>query len=317
VGPNPYLFIVGCPRSGTTLLRRIVGAHPDIAMLPETHWIPRLARTGHGIEPDGLVTHELADWLIGYHRFPRLELDPDEVRALVGPGVTYPEFVRALFELYGRKRGKLLVAEKTPNYVAEIPTLHALFPKARIVHIIRDGRDVCLSALNWTANAGRLVERFRTWSEDPLVTAALWWKSFVSLGREDGSCLGPGLYHEVRYDALVRRPERECRRLCAFLDVAYDKRMLHFHKGKAKSDPSLSAKAAWLPVTPGLRDWRTHLPAEDLEVLEAAAGDLLDELGYERAVRMPGEAARARVARIASLCAQDLPRRRPVPVEVL
>ena len=314
---NPYLFVVGCPRSGTTLLRRIVGAHPEIAMLPETHWIPRLARRGRGIGPDGLVTHELVDWLVRYHRFPAMKLEPSEVRELVEPGVTYPQFVAALFDLYGRKRMKPLVAEKTPNYVAEIPTLHALFPSARIVHIVRDGRNVCLSALNWKRMAEWFSHRYRTWRDDPLVTAALWWKRFVSLGREDGARLGVHLYHELRYEALLANPEGEVQALCAFLNVEYDERMLRFHEGRMRSDPGLSANGAYLPITPGLRDWRTQLPLDDIEVFEAAAGDLLDDLGYGRAVPSPGEDACARVARIASVCTPELPRRRPVPVEVL
>jgi len=316
-GVNPYLFVVGCPRSGTTMLRRIVDAHPQIAMLPETHWIPRLARRGLGIGPDGLVTQELVDWLVSYFRFPRMKLDPAEVRALVEPGVTYPEFVAALFDLFGRKRGKRLVAEKTPNYVAEIPTLHQLFARARFVHLIRDGRDVCLSVLAWERKADDFSRRLRTWREDPLATTALWWRSFVSLGREDGAELGSDLYYELRYERLVTQPERECLRLCSFLGVAYDERLPRFHEGKTKSEPGLSAKRAWLPITPGLRDWRSQLDREALEVFEAAAGDLLDELGYERAVRQPGAAARRRVARIASLCAGDLPHRRLTPAEVV
>jgi Sulfotransferase family len=314
---NPYVFVVGCPRSGTTMLRRIVDAHPEIAMLPETHWIPRLARNGVGIGPDGNVTDELVDWLVGYFRFPRMKLDPAEVRALVEPGATYPEFVAALFDLYGRKRGKRLVAEKTPNYVAEIPTLHALFPRARFVHLVRDGRDVCLSVLSWERKAEDFARRLRTWREDPLATAALWWKAFVTLGCEDGAELGADRYVEVRYEALVSRPERECRRLCSFLEVDYDDRMPRFHEGRTRSEPGLSAKRAWLPITPGLRDWRTQLAYEDVEVFEAATGDLLDELGYERAVPNPGPAARRRVARIASLCADDLPHRRPLPAGVV
>jgi Sulfotransferase family len=310
---NPYLFVVGCPRSGTTLLRRIIGAHPEVAMLPETHWIPRLARRGHGIGTDGLVTHELVDWLVGYHRFPALMLEPGEARELVELGVTYPEFVAALFDLYGSKQMKPLVAEKTPSYVAEIPTLHALFPKARIVHIVRDGRNVCLSVLNWKRRAEWFTRRFRTWRDDPLVTAALWWKRFVSLGREDGAQLGAHLYHELRYEALVANPEGAVRALCTFLEVEFDERMLRFHEGKTRPDPGLSANGAYLPITPGLRDWRTQLPFNDLEVFEAAAGDLLDDLGYGRAVPRPGEAARERVRRVTSVCTQELPRRRPVP----
>jgi Sulfotransferase family len=313
-GVNPYLFLVGCPRSGTTLLRRIIDGHGEIAMLPETHWIPRVARAKRGIGTDGTVTDELVEWLIAYRRFPRMKLDPDEVRALLEPGQTYPEFVAALFDLFGAKRGKRLVAEKTPNYVAEIPALHALFPQARFVHIIRDGRDVCLSVLAWERKAADFAERLRTWREDPLTTTALWWRAFVTLGHEDGWELGEDRYYELRYEALVADAERECRRLCDFLEVEYDERMVRFHEGKTKVDPTLSAKRAWLPITPGLRDWRTQMSRDDLEVFEAAAGDALEELGYQRVVLHPGAAARARVNRVASDCAGDLPHRRPVPV---
>jgi sulfotransferase family protein len=313
---NPYLFIVGCPRSGTTLLSRIVDAHPQIAVLPETHWIPNVARMSIGIGPDRLVTDELSEWLIGHFRFPRMQLEPAEVRALVEPGVTYPEFVAALFDLYGRKRGKPLVGEKTPHYVAEIPTLHALFPDARFVHLIRDGRDVCLSALTWERMAEHFARRFRTWREDPVVTSALWWRSFVTLGRA-GAELGPGLYREVRYEALVRRPEEECRRLCSFLEVEYDDTMSRFHESATRSKPGPAGNRTGLPITPGLRDWRTQLAREDTEAFEAAAGDILNELGYERAVPRPGPSARRQVARIASLYTDDMPPRRRVPTEIL
>jgi hypothetical protein len=313
---NPYVFVVGCPRSGTTLLGRIVGAHPEIAMLPETHWIPQLARSRRGITSDGHVTDELVDWLVSYYRFPRLKLDPEEVRELIAGGVSYPEFVAALFDLYACKRGKPLAAEKTPNYVAELPLLHALFPQARFVHLIRDGRDVCLSALSWERKQADFAERLRTWNEDRLVTAALWWKTFVALGRQAGNELGDGLYHELRYEELVASPEPTCRTLCDFLDVEYHDAMLRFHEGKTRNEPGLSAKKAWLPVTAGLRDWRTHLAHEHLDAFEAAAGEVLEDAGYERAVPDPTSNAAQRAARVAAECADDLPKRRPVPAGV-
>ena len=63
--------------------------------------------------------------------------------------IPYAKFVSSIFDLYGQRQGKRLVGDKTPGYVRHIPLLHALWPKARFVHLIRDGRDVCLSMLNW------------------------------------------------------------------------------------------------------------------------------------------------------------------------
>ena len=216
-----------------------------------------------------------------------------------GP-LPYARFVTALFDLYGRQRGKALAGDKTPGYVRDIDTLHALWPRARFVHIIRDGRDVCLSALNWTRKAEDFRRRFPTWDEDPVTTAALWWRWHVELGRRAGARLPPGLYHEVRYEALVEEPESACRALSAFLGLPYDDAMLRFHEGRLRRKPGLDAKHAWLPPTPGLRDWQSQMPPDALQRVEAAAGDLLADLGYPRGARRPDAEREEATARIAA-----------------
>ncbi len=282
---NPYLFIVGCPRSGTTLLQRIVGAHPQIAITPETHWIPLWFEQGTGLTSEGLVTPELIPSLLEYDRFPQLKISREELESFIRSSepLSYSSFVTSIFDLYGKAQGKPLVGDKTPGYVRNLRTLHSLWPTARFVHLIRDGRDVCLSAINWR-KAGKLESRFSTWRADPVFTAALWWEWYVRLGREAGSSLGQDLYYEIRYESLVTHPEDECAALCAFLGVPYDDAMLRFHVGRTRIDPGLDAKHAWLPPTPGLRDWRLQMPAQDIERFEAVAGDLLNELGYARAI---------------------------------
>jgi hypothetical protein len=296
-GVNPYVFIVGCPRSGTTLLQRIVDAHPHIAVTHEQHWLPRYFKERIGLTPEGLVTPELVPSLLERKRTPMAQLgvSREDLEGLIPPGEPLPfaAFVSGLFDLYGRRRGKRLVGDKTPNYARELPTLHALWPRAKVVHILRDGRDVALSVLAHLDKLDRATARFVRCAEDTVSTAALYWKWTVLAGREAGGALGPELYYEIAYEALMARPAEECARLCAFLGVPSDEAMLRFHEGKARPNPGpeatagLDAKAAWLPVTPGLRDWRSQMPAEDGERFEAAAGDLLDELGYPRAVPRP------------------------------
>jgi hypothetical protein len=96
--------------------------------------------------------------------------------------------------------------------------------------------------------------------------------------REGGNALGPDLYYEMRYESLVSKPAEECKKLCEFLGISYDEAMLCFNEGRERPKPGRSAKRAWLRVTPGLRDWRSGMSAEDVERFEAAAGDLLNEL---------------------------------------
>jgi hypothetical protein len=304
---NPYLFIVGAARSGTTLLQRMLDAHPELAVLHETHWIPRVYEEGRGITADGAVTAELLDRLLTDRRFRNLGLDRPELERLLPEerAISYADYISRLLDRYGELRGKRLVGEKTPGYVRDMGTLHALWPEARFVHVIRDGRDVTLSMLEWK-RVDRSVGRFPVFEDDPVSAAALWWKWHVELGRREGRRLGPALYREVRYERLVADPAGTCAALCEFLRLRFEESVLAFHEGRQRDDPELDAKRAWRPITAELRDWRTQMSHADLERFEAAAGELLDELGYPRAHTRPAADAVARAARVGRLLANQV-----------
>jgi hypothetical protein len=280
-GVNPYVFFVGCPRSGTTLLARIGDAHPELAIIRELHWVPQLFERRTGLTADGFVTPELVATLLAHPRLPRLEIEPSAIEALVADGrpKTYARFVTELFDLHGQAKEKWRVGEKTPAYVRSLSLLHSLWPEARFVHLIRDGRDVALSLMDWCGTR-RAAGRFPTWLEDPVSTSALFWDWNVRLGREAAGRLGPERYYELRYESLVAEPESACESLCEFLGLAFDPAMLRFHGGRTRSKKSGPRR----PVTTGLRRWREQLRPSDVARFEAAAGRLLDELGYERAV---------------------------------
>src|SRR5207245_10677734 len=130
-----------------------------------------------------------------------------------------------------------------------------------------------------------------------------------------GNLLGHESYYELRYESLLSYPEEECKRLCTFLGLPYDDAMLRFHEGRTKTDPTLDAKRAWRPITPGLRDWRSQMPGEDVERFEAVAGDLLDELGYPRAFARPSPQILKHASQIRDLFTQELPSPKAIPRE--
>ncbi len=312
-GSNPYLFIVGCPRSGTTLLQRLLDCHPQVAITPETHWIPRWFHDhqGKGITADGRVSKKLLRKLSPHPRFAELGVTPrrDHFRVKGEGRVSYARFVSSLFDLYGEQRHKPLVGDKTPGYAREISTLHALWTEAKFVHLIRDGRNVALSILNWERakswKPGEGAARFRTWAEDPLITAALWWEWHVRLAREAGARLGAALYHEVCYEALVDRPADECRVLCDFLGVPPDDALVRNYEEQVPNNSRGADKHPWMPVTRGLRDWQSQMPAAEVDRFEAAAGGLIEELGYRRAVPRPRAAVLEYIARARDCFVQD------------
>jgi hypothetical protein len=304
---NPFVFIVGCQRSGTTVLQRVVNAHPRVAVMNQSGWIPDFFRDRTGLTPEGFVTPLLVRRLLKQKQFRKglrkAGLGREHLKGLLagdGP-VSYAAYVSHLFDLFGRVQGKDLVGDKTPRYVRSIPTLHELWPEACFVHLIRDGRDVGLSTISKRKRTTAQDGAFVTWGDHPVVTAALKWEWNVRLGREAGQTLGPALYYEMRYEDLVARPAEECARLCDFLGIAYDGAMLRFHEGRTRGKPGLDAKKAWRPITPGLRDWRTQMAADDVECFEAAAGPLLDELRYPRGTPVPAGATLRYAAQIREL----------------
>src|SRR5713226_8954261 len=125
---NPYVFIVGCPRSGTTLLQRMINAHPEIAITPESHWIPRLIEKSWAATAEGTVTRKLIRRVITHPKFARLHISGEDVYKLAPKGqpVSYPCLVTRILDVYAKNKGKPLVGDKTPDYVRTIGLLHTL-----------------------------------------------------------------------------------------------------------------------------------------------------------------------------------------------
>lgn len=315
---NPFVFIVGCPRSGTTLLRHIVSAHPQIVITPEAQWIPLWFEKRRGLTRDGLVTPELIPELLAHDKFSLFRLGSEELRSLAGNGqpMSYASFVTGIFDLYGKARRKELVGNKTPDSARRMSTLHALWPQARFVHLIRDGRDVALSLMNWPRVRSKKPGTFPTWKDDPASTSALWWELNVRRGREAGEWLGPRLYREMRYESLVAHPARECAALCDFLGLEYDEAMLHYHEAFEPAGGGRGARRDRQPITSGLRNWRAQMPDDEVERFEAAAGNLLNELGYPRAFAHSRTVAVEHSAQIRKLLAKKLARCSSLPTGV-
>jgi hypothetical protein len=281
---NPFLFAVGCPRSGTTLLRRILDAHPELAMLEaEQHWIVRYYTRRKRLTSEGNITAAFIDQLFEHEKFLKLKIERAELEKVFASHtlVTYRHFISNLFDLYGSMHRKSKVGDKTPENARHIPLLSELWPQAKFVHIIRDGRDVALSALSWQKSE-KLKRDFTIWNEDPIGASAQWWASCVRAARNAGLKLGPARYYEIRYEDLICDSEREVINLCSFLGVPYSDWMIHFYIGK--NQKGKDAKHAWLPITQGLRDWRTEMPVADQEHFLDSAGDLLHELRYATSI---------------------------------
>jgi Sulfotransferase family len=277
---NPYVIAGGCPRSGTTLLQRILDHHPMLAMGNDTHFIPKcIPAASPGDLP---LMPDMVECVRTFPRFQRLGLTDPAIDRAAARASTYAEFVSGLYEEFAAANQKQVAGDKTTSYMQRIPLLNRLFPWVRFVHLIRDGRDVALSFLEW-ARPDKGPGRFPLWDEEPIGVSALLWEDRVSEGRRDAAALSPTRYLEVRFEAMVGAPKETLAEMCSFLELPYAEEALEFHRGRARPKPGRKAKSAWIPPTPGLRDWRSQMAPKDVELFEAIAGDLLEQLGYERA----------------------------------
>ena len=267
-----FPFLLGCRRSGTTLLRVMFDANPQIAVPLETYFPVDPVPAWIGADGSLDVAHAAED-LQRQTWCKKMALDPQAVRdELVSTGAaTYPDLLRAFFRVYADAQGKPRYANKTPRHVIFIPQLARMFPEGRFVHIVRDGRNVALS----------ILERDR--SVPDLAAAARLWREHVERGRADGRALGPERYAEVRYEDLLDGPEDALRRLCAFVDVPFDDAMLRYYERIPEMViGSGQHRKLSQPPTKGLRDWRTVMSRTDVAVFESIAGRSLDAFGYER-----------------------------------
>jgi Sulfotransferase family len=281
---KPFAFFVGTNGSGTTLHRAIFDSHPDLAIPGEARFVAKLADR---YQEKGYDTERLLEDLRKDDRFENWGLDYADIEnALSDPPVdAYPEAVRQIYGVYAGKRGKTRYGDKTQSNIHHLPLLADLFPEARFVHAVRDGRDVALAHTD-----GTKIEQ-----------VAVSWKRRVGAGRVAGAALGPDRYIESRFEELIDDTEGSVRRLCDFLELSFDPQMLTYYERAGDIVSSTAVpdrhKDIFLPPTKGLRDWRRELSDDQVARFEALAGDLLQDLGYERKYEKVPLSARAAALR--------------------
>jgi Sulfotransferase family len=287
---RPAPFVVGVNRSGTTLLRMMLDAHPELTIPPETHFIPEVIRRANHEN----TRRRLIRSITKHPRWGDFGLDEDEFRARakkVRP-LTAANAIRCFYELYAEKQGKPRWGDKTPRYMRAMPRITKALPEARFIHLIRDGRDVALSQRERvidgsTVSMGAMGDR---------------WSRRIAAAREGAAEIRGDAYLELRYEDLVAEPEATLRRICAFIDIRFDPAMLDYHERAsdrlAEMDRDLDnpdngivrtgtnrmaahALTSEPPTTNRSGRWRSEMSADELTEFEEVAGAMLADLGYE------------------------------------
>lgn len=281
----PVPFICGATRSGTTLLRLMLDAHPEMAIPGETHFVVPMIKVSWR---RARTADELATMIAESERWGDFHLDEDELRVRLRAldPLNCADAVREFFRLYAEKQGKRRWGDKTPGYVRSMRLVQKVMPEARFVHIIRDGRDVALSLVP------------RSWGPSTFAEAADNWRRRIEVARRQQ----PHLKHyiEVHYEDLITDTEAVLRRVAEFVELDFDPVMLRYHERaserlaekardlrkpwgtiSAESRIESHALAERPPQADRIARWRTEMNDEDRATYEAIAGEALRATGYE------------------------------------
>ncbi len=274
------IFIVGAPRSGTTLLAATLATHSRISCGPETHFFRRLSET----EPADL----LADWpdravdficsikhsgFTGHESkllIEKYDLQPEEVAAfLAHKAPIVPNILASITEQHMARMGKQRWAEKTPDHLAYVNLIRHYFPDAPIIRIIRDPRDMALSLTRVPWGAGSFFE------------ALLFWRRADQISR-DFFVTDENSY-TLRFEDLLSTPRETLQQLCQFVGEVFETGMLDTSQmGKQVNSRGVPWKAkVSQPFDPSrIGVWRQEISQADNQLAEAVLGDRLAEYGY-------------------------------------
>ncbi|MEU4156813.1 sulfotransferase [Actinoplanes sp. NPDC026670] len=271
------IFVVGCPRSGTTMLQLMLHAHPRIALPPESRFLlPGYARRREfGDLGDPARRRALGEWITGTPHFGDLGLESGAVvTAVTSAPPTLGSAFGTVFRMYAHRFGKPRWGDKRPLYLRHLPTIRRLFPDAQIINIMRDGRDCVASLKEAPWSSGDLDELIDVWarSADNALRAA--------------RTLPVDGFHQVRYEDLVAGPEPHLRRICDFLGEEYHPAMARPSELAPVAVPGYKTWHALTHsdvTTARAGSWRERLTADEIARCEAVFGDRLTRFGYEPA----------------------------------
>ena len=309
------LFVVGCPRSGTSWVTTLLASHPDVIMVPaETHvyrlvyepfvelptwdhkrrlnsWKGILRRYGpwplmRGFQPSDIWRGIVRDYEIlnrpdshGLHALVAYS----EFKALVSTVRTQPgseleqaegliaKLFDAFFEQYGDRHQALL--EKTPMHIRYGDRILRRFPEARLIEVIRDGRDVCVSY--------KALAKQQAWARIGTAGAMRQWKRCITWGEtwRAQADLAPRIY-TVRYEALKAAPHSSLQQMFDFAHLNWQQQQIadiveasDISQIRNKGEGQYTRKGT-------VGDWQNHLSDADVALCHAIAGEQLSYLGY-------------------------------------
>jgi hypothetical protein len=281
----PLFFIIGRPRSGTTLLRILFEAHPHVIIPPESPFIIGLYKKyGKVALWDEHMIESFCEDLFKQRYFDKWLIEKDRlIRSLMeekGKN-TFQAMFRKVCLTYSsvfEKKDIRLIGDKNPAYSLYIKRIHKLFPEAKFIHITRDYRDNYLSLIKVNF-------------EVPIVPLVVYRWKFAWRRMQKMKNIHPGLIYSLRYEDLAAEPEREFQNLCRFLGIDYDPSVMSFYRKKSEVEKTYAGseeisqvhQSLFNPIsTQRMNLWQSEMSPRDIRIADLVAGKTAVKAGYTR-----------------------------------
>lgn len=271
---SPPFFIVGCGRSGTTLLQSLLDAHPNLTIPPESQIY---ARFGETFPHYGNLAVErnrrrfIRDLLRDvYIRKWNMDCSVEDVEQ-AAPEFTRAGIIEALFQLYRKDQGAERWGDKTPNHIRCLPLIREDFPDAPLIHLVRDGRDVAEAFRRMMYGPVSALGLGRTWRRE-----VMHWRTYQEQAGTDNMM-------EVQYEDLVRVPKDVIERVLAFIDEPFVDTTSDYadaEVSKLIGDEPWHASLQQGITTEKVGIYRRRFSEREIELIEYMAGDALEAYGY-------------------------------------
>lgn len=271
---NQKIFLVGCPRSGTTLLQQMLNAHAQIAIAPETHFMRLFWEKSrfYGNLSDDQNYNQLISEIVALPEFSEMGLEVDNFReAAWNINRDYGSLFDLLLEKFAELKKTQIVGEKTPHHLRYIEPIYDFFPKALFINIVRDPRAVINSWRKVSWSSGNIIDDTRVWQEDMSI--------INNLPRQIQQSL-----LTIYYEKLVLESESTLKQICNFIGVEFQPEMLNFYEKNSQlvnveREPwKINAKR---PLNPELLNrWQSELSPSMITDIEAIVWNDMIRLGY-------------------------------------
>lgn len=269
---NIPFFIVGVQRSGTTLLRLLLNAHSEIAIPEEASFLkPILKRSWVNREIRGEKKQKLVSYLRENEQFQLWNFDKKDILNAISEknSITVKELMEIIYSSYAQHEQKKKWGDKS-LFFGSMELLYDLFPKAKFIHIVRDGRDVFYS---W---------RKMDPSKSHPAVMALDWKIKHRLVERSLRKIPKDKIHLIRYEDLVQKPEFHLKQICEFLKIDFEQSMIDFHLSSNKYIGKHHSELIFKAIDNKNTDkWKRKLTKKEQLIYQAMAGHSLIDYNYD------------------------------------